>query len=61
MPNKPEVPWQEALERIEELLNNSKCEFAYETLWGIYDWVEAHERVTVGQLQAITNIEESKQ
>jgi hypothetical protein len=48
---------QEFLDRIEELREDGRYEWADDTLTGIYDTVYAQNRVTDGQRRAIDNIE----
>ena len=49
--------WFNCLERIQDLLENVKAEFAHETLEGIHDWVEENSHITEKQIVAVTNIE----
>ena len=52
--------WESALEECEELLGDTDYEFASDTISGIKEWVETNKHVTPRQLDAITNIQNSK-
>ena len=47
----------ELLEELEDLIERPELQYARETLEGIYESVEASERVTKRQLRAVNNIE----
>ena len=44
---------------IDDMLFDSDYEFADDTLTGIRNWIEEHEHITEGQIEAIENIRES--
>jgi len=48
--------WEDALEEIDDLLEDESVEFARDTLEGIKGWVADKEHVTHNQLTAIENI-----
>lgn len=48
--------WEDAVESIEEMLDDKDFEFASETLEGILNWVKEKEHITTGQETAIANI-----
>ena len=49
--------WYQFSQEIEDLLATGKATFAEDTLRGIQETVEAHHRVTIGQKQAVRNVE----
>ncbi len=48
--------WQGLADRIEDLLDNPKSEFARDSLEGIYTWLEDNEHSTEKQHIAVSNI-----
>ena len=46
------------LERIQDLFDSGRADWASDTLEGIHDWVEEHEHVTDAQRRAVENIGE---
>ena len=52
--------WEELLEEIDELLEDSKYEFAQDTLEGIKEWVSEKEHCADGQKDAVANIRDCK-
>ncbi len=54
--NKHSKKAQEYIGIIEEMLDDDKWDYAYDTLAGIRDDIEEHERITDAQVQAVENI-----
>lgn len=52
--------WEELLEEIDELIDDSDYEFAQDTLEGIQEWVSDNEHCTEAQKNAVCNIGDSK-
>lgn len=48
---------QEFLQDLEDLVESDRCEYARDTLEGIYETVQRTSRVTPGQRRAVENIE----
>ncbi len=46
-------------DKIEEMVESGRYDFALDTLEGIYDWVFEHDDITEAQMQAVDNIEAS--
>ena len=51
--------WEDLLEQIDRLLDDSDYEFATDTLGGIREWLEENQHCTDRQREAVENIEES--
>lgn len=51
--------WEEALEELDEMLEEDRYEFAVDTLEGIREWILDHEHCTPDQYDAIQNIKRS--
>ncbi|MCE5277157.1 MAG: hypothetical protein ABFD92_16640 [Planctomycetaceae bacterium] len=51
--------WEDLIERIDEMLDEEKYEWAADTLEGIRGWVARNEHCTDKQKQAVDNIEEA--
>lgn len=54
-----ECGYEEALDKLDDMLLDEDYSFADSTLSGIKEWVQEHEHVTEKQWEAITNIEEA--
>jgi hypothetical protein len=50
--------WENVLEELNDLCADPDYEWANDTLSGIAEWVEEHQHVTEGQVDAIENIKE---
>ena len=48
--------WEEALDEIDEMLDDERYSFAVDTLEGIKEWVAKAEHVTDKQKEAVDNI-----
>ena len=56
---KKRVDYVEWLSRIDDLLNDEEYEYAFDTLTGIYDWVQEKKFITENQKQAVRNISDA--
>jgi hypothetical protein len=48
--------WRDKVVELEELLDEERYEWAFDTLEGIKDWAELHQHITERQLEAVENI-----
>jgi len=48
--------WRDVLAELDDLCADNDYEWANDTLAGIGEWVEEHQHVTKGQIDAIENI-----
>ena len=53
--------WEEYADKIKDLIDDGRYEFALDTLEGIGEWVEAHSHITDKQITAVDNIEGSRE
>ena len=54
-----ECNYEDYLEEMEMMSADEAYEFAWDTIGGIYDWVEEKEHITEAQIRAIANIRDS--
>ena len=54
-----ECDWEDLAIQIEEMQEESRFDWAHDTLQGILEWVSENEHCTEGQKDAINNIEGS--
>ena len=53
--------WETALEDIDDMLDDERYEFAIDTLESIREWIAKDEHATDSQIDAIANIQNSKE
>ena len=54
-----ECGWEDYIEECEEMMDDSRYNFAKDTIEGIYDWIFENHHVTENQIRAIKNIKKS--